>query len=152
MKRVLTIGGIAVTAVVLLTGFRGGGCGGHGGSAEERSSRAYQFLTWKTDDALKELDATDAQKKEVNAIKDRLFEDGKELFVRNREVKTELFAQWEAAQPDATKVHQLVDERFDALRAFAHKVADGALELHRILTPEQRKEVTDHAKERMERH
>jgi protein CpxP len=46
-------------------------------------------------------------------------------------------------------VHALVDARMDAFRAFAHKVADAALEAHRILTPEQRQQVTTEVRERM---
>lgn len=151
MKRILAIGGVAVAAVVLLTGFRGGSCGG-GASAEERASRAYQFITWRTDDALGRLDATDAQRKEVNALKDRLFEDGKALMQEHRSARNEFLGEWKATQPDATKVHRLVDERIEAVRGFAHKLADAAVKLHGILTPEQRGEVASHLEERLERH
>ncbi len=152
MKRILVLGGVAATAFLLLTGFRGGSCGGGSADAETMSKRAYQFITWRTDDALDRLDATDEQRKQVNALKDRLFGEGKEVFIADRDSRKTLLSEWEAKQPDAARVHRVVDERFDAMRGFAHKIADAALELHRVLTPEQRAEVTTHIKERTERH
>lgn len=153
MKRKLAIGGVAVAAIVLLSGFGfGRGHCDRGGTPEERSQRAYGFLTSRTDNALEELGATEAQGKQVHALKDELFRDGKALVKEHRESRKAFLAEWEAAQPDSTKVHRMVDERIDSLRAFTHKLADAALKLHGILTPEQRQELTAKAKERMERH
>ncbi|EAU67384.1 hypothetical protein STIAU_7889, partial [Stigmatella aurantiaca DW4/3-1] len=38
--------------------------------------------------------------------------------------------------------------RIDAVRAFAHKVTDTALEVHRLLTPKQRQELASEFRER----
>ena len=144
-KNKILVAGSAVLAIVLLTGFRGGsmGCGARD------PERVKQMVTWKLDDRLESLKATDAQKQSIHGLKDSLFEDGKRLFEEQQGARAELVDQWESPTPNAQAVHALVDARLDAFRAFAHKVADAALEAHRILTPEQRKQVTAEVRERM---
>ncbi len=50
----------------------------------------------------------------------------------------EVLAQWESANPDRARLHALVDQRIDAMRAFAHQAVDAGIEVHGVLTPEQR--------------
>ncbi len=145
-KNKILVAGSALLAFVLLTGFRGGGYHGWGPRDPER---VKQMMTWKLDDRLEDLKATDAQKEALHGLKDSLFEDGKRLFEEQKGAKAELLNQWESANPDSKAVHALVDARLDAFRAFAHKVADAALEAHRIFTPEQRQQVTTQVRERM---
>ncbi|HEX8441598.1 Spy/CpxP family protein refolding chaperone [Archangium sp.] len=144
-KNKILVAGSALLAVVLLSGFRGGsmGCGGRD------PERVKQMINWKVDDRLDELKATEDQKQAIHGLKDSLFEDGKRLFEEQKGVRAELLTQWESPNPDARAVHTLVDARLDALRAFAHKVTDAALEAHRILTPEQRKQVSTEVREHM---
>ncbi|ATB28055.1 Spy/CpxP family protein refolding chaperone [Melittangium boletus] len=137
-KNKILLAGSAVLAFVLLTGFRGG----HWGGGARDPERIKQMITWKLDDRLEELNATDAQKRTLQGLKDGLFEDGKRLVVENKEARKQALEQWDSAQPDATRVHALVDARVDALRGFAHKVADAFLEAHRVLSPEQRQQVS----------
>jgi len=145
-KNKILVAGSALLAFVLLTGFRGGG---HYGWGPRDPERVKQMMTWKLDDRLENLKATDAQKEALHGLKDSLFEDGKRLFEEQKGAKAELLNQWESANPDAKAVHAVVDARLDAFRAFAHKVADAALEAHRIFTPEQRQQVTTQVRERM---
>lgn len=133
-------------AVVFLSGFRHGGPFGGGPRDPERIK---QMISWRMDDRLQELKATDAQKQALNGLKDSLFEDGKRLFADQKEARTQLLTQWDSATPDAQAVHAVVDARLDAFRAFAHKLADAALEAHRILTPEQRQQVTAEVREHL---
>ncbi len=145
----LLVAGSAVLAVVLLSGFRGGHFGGPGWGARN-PERVKQMITWKLDDRLEALDATEAQKQTFHEMKDRLFEDGTRLFEEQKDARKEMLAQWESPTPDAQRVHALVDARVDAFRAFAHKLADAAIEAHRILTPAQRQQVSAHVHERMD--
>lgn len=140
MKKLALIASAAL-AVVLLSGF-------HGGGRHRDPERMKQFVTWKLDDKLEDINATEAQKKSVHAVKDRLFEDGKRLAEEHQGVRQEVLTQLESDNPDAQKLHALVDARIDALRAFAHKVVDSTLEVHRILTPEQRKELATEYRQR----
>jgi Spy/CpxP family protein refolding chaperone len=146
MKKI-AIAASAVLAVVLLSGFRGGGWGwGH------NPERIKQVISWKVDDKLDELKATDAQRQTVHAVKDRLLDEGQRLAQEHQATRTEVLTQLESDNPDAQKLHALVDARIDTVRAFAHKVVDGVLEIHRALTPEQRKQLATEYREKMDVH
>jgi protein CpxP len=144
-KNKILVAGSALVAFVLLTGFRGGGFHAWGPRDPER---VKQMITWKLED----LKATDTQKQALHGLKDSLFEEGKRLHEEQKGARAELLNQWDSANPDANAVHTLVDARVDAFRAFAHKVADAALEAHRVLTPEQREQVSSEVRERMNAH
>ncbi|HYO55408.1 Spy/CpxP family protein refolding chaperone [Archangium sp.] len=144
-KNKILIAGSAVLAFVLLTGFRGG----HMGWGPRDPERVKQMLTWRLDDRLEDLNATEEQKQAFHGLKDSLFEDGKRLFEEQKEARARMLEQWESPNPDARAVHALVDARVDAFRAFAHEVADAALRAHRIFTPEQRQQVTANIREHM---
>ncbi|WNG44904.1 periplasmic heavy metal sensor [Archangium minus] len=147
-KNKILLAGSAVLAFVLLTGFRGG----HFGGGPRDPERVKQMVTWKLDDKLEDLKATDAQKQALHGLKDSLFEDGKRLVEEQKGARAQMVEQWESPNPDSRAVHALVDARVDAFRAFAHKLADAALEAHRILTPEQRQQVTARVREHMNAH
>ncbi|MCP3142801.1 Spy/CpxP family protein refolding chaperone [Pyxidicoccus xibeiensis] len=138
MSKKLAVAGSAVLAVVLLSGFAFRG--GHHGFGRD-PERIKQMVTWKLNDKLEDLDASEAQTKSINAVKDRLFDEGVQLMQEQRAARTEALTQLESANPDAQKLHSLVDARIDAFRAFAHKATDALLEVHRTLTPAQRNEL-----------
>ena len=146
MKKI-AIAASAVIAIVLLSGFRGGGWGW-----SRDPERIKQMITWKVDDKLDDIKATDAQKQTVHAVKDQLFEEGKQLAEAHQATRQEVLTQLESDNPDAQKLHGLVDARIDAVRAFAHKVVDAALEVHRALSPEQRKQLASEYREKMDNH
>lgn len=142
MKKKIAIAASAVLAVVLLSGFRGGGW-------SRDPERIKQMITWRLNDKLDDLQATDAQKQAVNGVKDRLFEQGKLMAQEHQTVRVEVLTQLESDYPDSQKLHGIVDSRIDAVRAFAHQVVDAAIEVHKVLTPEQRKELSTEYRERM---
>ncbi|MFL5319526.1 MAG: Spy/CpxP family protein refolding chaperone [Myxococcaceae bacterium] len=102
------------------------------------------------DNALDEVDATDAQRVKIKALQDQLVQDGIKLRDGNKESRQALVAQWESPTVDRDAVHSIVDKRIDDVRAFAHKVADTFISVHDILTPTQRATLSAKAKERME--
>ncbi|QSQ13451.1 Spy/CpxP family protein refolding chaperone [Myxococcus landrumensis] len=144
MKKKLAIAGSAVVAVVLLSGFAFRGAHGHCPNPE----RIKQVVTWKLNDRLDDLDATDAQRESIHAVKDRLFTEGVQLAEEQHATRSEVVSQLESDKPDAQALHALVDARIEALRAFAHKATDAVLEVHGTLTPEQRKALASEYKER----
>ena len=144
MMKKLAVAGSAVLAVVLLSGFAFRG--GHGWGRDPE--RIKQMITWRLNDKLEDLDATEAQVQSINAVKDRLFQEGVGLMEDQHAARTEAFTQLASDTPDAQKLHALVDARIDAMRAFAHKMTDAALEVHGTLTPEQRKELATEFRER----
>jgi Spy/CpxP family protein refolding chaperone len=108
------------------------------------------FVTERVDDALDDLDATAPQRERILAIKDRLLAEGTKAHAGRDALHTELLAMWSADAVDRARLHAIVDERIEAMRAFAHAAADGVAEAHDVLTPEQRAEVAKKA-ERMHR-
>jgi protein CpxP len=140
-KKIAAVAGASVAALaafVLLTGFRGAcGWGRHRTPADVQA-----FVDGRVMDALGRVDATPEQRAQVKQIVDRVVADGLKLRDSHGDLHRELVAQWDAATPDAAQVHALVDQRVDAMRALAHEAADAAIQVHGILTPEQRAKVS----------
>jgi Spy/CpxP family protein refolding chaperone len=148
MKKILAV--LATTAAalgfVLLTGFHGGGCGHGPHSPAEISS----FVTGRLDSALDDLAATPAQRDQIHAIKDKLLADGLQLRSDGQAARDEVLAQWKSETPDRAKLHALVDQRVEAYRAFAHEAVDAGVDVHGILTPDQRAKVTSKIESHMQ--
>jgi len=120
---------------------------GHGPWGKPSPERMAKMATERVNDAMDELDATPAQRTRVNEMKDVLLKEGTRIHGENKEARKEVLTQWESEKPNAVRVHELVDERADVIRALLHQVADYGLELHQLLTPEQRAKVTARVKE-----
>ncbi|MBL8924171.1 MAG: Spy/CpxP family protein refolding chaperone [Myxococcaceae bacterium] len=131
---------------VLAAGVGVTGCGGGA-----RGERAEKMIALRVEDALDELDATQAQRERVQAMTKDSVATAKPLLEQARTARAALVAEWRAERPDANRVHQLVDGQLDALRGFTHSLVDKGLELHQLLTSEQRAEVTARL-ERFEKH
>ena len=128
----LTLVAVGVGALTL-TAFRGHGDPAHMDQMVERR------LTKMLDT----VQATDAQRQQITAIKDKVLADGKALRAAHQGTHEQLLALWKSDQPDVAKVHALVDARADAMKKFADEVADAMIQVHGILTPDQRAKVAD---------
>jgi Spy/CpxP family protein refolding chaperone len=125
---------LAVGGLLLAAGF-GAGC--HRGHHRD-PAKVAAFVTDRVEDALDDVDATAAQREKILAVKDRLLAEGAKLHGDRDALHRELLAAWKADQVDRARLHAIVDERIDALRAFAHQAVDGAADAHDALTAEQR--------------
>ncbi|MER2565160.1 MAG: periplasmic heavy metal sensor [Myxococcaceae bacterium] len=119
------------------------GCG-------NRPERFEKMVQWRMDDALDELDATQAQRERVQALTKVAIANAKPLAEQAKSTRAALMTEWKSATPDAAKVHQLVDTQLESVRSFAHTLTDKALEVHALLTPRQRDVLTEKA-ERFEK-
>lgn len=99
---------------------------------------AYAFISRKVDPMMDDIHATDAQRAQINQIKDKLFKEGMDLKQSQGNLRQQFFANLDAPQVNANDVHARVDKQLDAFRAFAHDVADASIQIHDLLTPEQR--------------
>ncbi len=144
-KTLLTLAGVAAVAVgyLSLTGFRGPG---HGCGSRGDPARMERMVASHLDDVMDDISATPEQRTRIVAVKDRLLAEGKGLRAGKGELHKDLLAQWESPNPDVSRLHAIIDERGDAMKGFAHKVADGLAEVHGILTPEQRAQLAKKAK------
>lgn len=146
MKKSLSLLALALVAFVTLTGFRGG-CG----RPDPRDpAQVAAFVTARVDDALDDLDATPAQRTQLHAIKERMLQRTQSLRDGRTATHDILLAEWTAEKVDRARVHALIDARAAELQALAHEAADAAIEVHDLLTPEQRAKLAKKA-ERMRR-
>jgi protein CpxP len=95
-------------------------------------------VTEHLDDLLDDVKATDPQRARIQAIKSRLLPEFAALAGSHHKAQQEIVAQLSSDHPDQARLHALVDQQIDALRAVAHKSVDGVVEAHATLTPEQR--------------
>jgi Spy/CpxP family protein refolding chaperone len=113
-------------------------CGGPRHHGQLDPARVDRQVTEHLDDMLDDVKATDAQRKRILAVKDRLLPEAAALAASQQQARKEITEQLSSERPDAARLHALVDRQVDALRALAHKSVDGAVEAHGTLTPEQR--------------
>ena len=132
-KKMLLVAVLGLGAMAVLAGF-----GGRFGHQRMNPKKAYRLVSAMVENKLDDIDATDAQRTQVNALKDDLFAEAKKLREGHRAARQELAGQWESERVDSQRVHAVVDQQLDALRAFAHQAADAAIKLHGLLSPEQR--------------
>jgi Spy/CpxP family protein refolding chaperone len=132
----LTLAGLA--GVVALAGWAGR-CGPP--SSHDPAAMAA-YVHDRVDDALDDLNATPPQRTQIHAIEERLMAKAAALHQDQGAVQAEVLAQWKSPNPDRARLHALVDQRFEAMKAFAHEAVDAGVEAHDALTPDQRAKVT----------
>lgn len=130
-----TLLAVLITLTLTLTLAAGCGMRRHG---EFDPVRVDKQVTGRLDDYLDDVKASDAQKTRILAIKDRLMPQAAALAASQKKVREEVAAQLASDRPDAARLHALVDQQMDAIRALAHKSVDGVVEAHSTLSPEQR--------------
>lgn len=145
MKKTLAIASILVAALGLagILGFR---FAGHCHGRDPAQVRA--MVNEHVDDTLDDLNATPDQRTRIHEVVDRLLAEGQKLHQADPAAHQELIAQWKSDRPDAAKLRALVDERFQEFRGFADQAIDAAIQVHGILTPEQRAQL----EKKIERH
>ena len=146
MKKIVAIvAGAALAAVgfVALSGFAGG-CGAHRHGPRDPAEVAA-FVTDRVDGVLDDVDATPAQREKIMAVKDRLLGEATKLHADRDALHGELLGMWKGDMVDRARLHAIVDQRVDAMRAAAHAAADGAADVHDALTVEQREKLAKKA-------
>jgi protein CpxP len=143
----LSLGALALVAFVALTGFKGS-CG----RPDLRDpAQMAAFVTDRLDGMLDDIDATPVQRTQIQAIKDRVLTSVQKLHSTRQATHETMLAEWKADTVDRAKVHALIDQRAEEMKALAHQAADAAIEAHDALTPAQRAKVAKKA-ERMHGH
>ena len=119
---------------------------GHMESALDGDHMA-QFIQKRLDKILDKIDATEPQRTQIQAIKDKVLAELKGMrgdpHADHKLIFTEL--------SNAEKLRKMLDERIDKHKTMANKGLDAILQVHAILTPEQRTQVQALIKEKMER-
>jgi Spy/CpxP family protein refolding chaperone len=141
---VVSVAGLALTAVVAAGGMHHIGMSGHGHGHGQGHGEG---LDWFVNGALDDLGATEAQRTQVLAVKDRLAAQMQKLHGEHDVVHAAFLREWKADKMDAAQLHQLVDARLPELRATLHQMVDGVAEIHDTLTPEQRRRLVEKVQE-----
>jgi hypothetical protein len=144
MKKLMALTLVA-GSFVFLTGWAGGGC--RQLTPEEKAARLERHSTAMVDDLMDDVDADLKQRSHAQGIRKRLVTAAIPLIHEQEKAKEFAYAQWDSSNPDKQQIHQVVDERVDSFRKFLHLAADGIVELHQLLTPEQRTEVSEYWKD-----
>jgi periplasmic protein CpxP/Spy len=137
----------AVSGALLLFGLgfvalaASGGCGWrHHGPRDPAQVAA--MVSKHVEDVLDDLNATPDQRTRILAIKDRLLAAMQAGQADRKGTHEAVLAAWKSDSPDAASLHALVDRRMDDVRKLAHQAVDAGIEVHDVLTPDQRAQLT----------
>jgi Spy/CpxP family protein refolding chaperone len=139
---------IGLAATALFTGCRHRGGYGFRGHWGHDPACVEEHVNKRVDKMLDEIDATEAQREQVHDIKDGLLPKMLALAGDRAKFHQELDALWSAETPNPSNLRSLVDEKTEALRTAGYDLIDATIELHGVLTPEQRSQVAEMAEKR----
>ncbi len=126
--------------LVTLTAFSGGGWCGHRGHRDPAQLAA--MVTNHVEDTLDDLHATPDQRTRILSVKDRMLAAAQQVHGDREATHDALLEAWKSDAPDTAKLHALVDQRVEEMRKLAHEAVDAGVEVHGILTPDQRAQLT----------
>ncbi len=148
MKRKMIVATVGILAVGLLAGAAWGGVG-RGMMRDPK--KVDSFITWRITDALDDVKATEQQKQQILAIKDRLMPEVTRLMQERKSHHDEVKQLWLSGNVSQAEVRARIDQRMEEMRGLAYKVADGVLEAQKVLTPEQRAQLAERAEQMHQR-
>ncbi|MEL6760375.1 MAG: periplasmic heavy metal sensor [Myxococcota bacterium] len=132
---------LAALVVVPLVGASGAAYARWGRAGN--SDRAERFIKWQINDMLSEIDASDEQSAEVNAVLDDLIAKAKPIIEEHRSTRGEFRDMVLTDEPDRDALHRLIDERSSRFVKLMHEAADAALNVNETLSSEQREELRE---------
>ena len=112
------------------------------GAGSPKVALVAAMVTNHVEDTLDDLHATPDQRTRILAVKDRMLADAQQLHGDRKATHEAFLDAWKSDAPDAAKLHALVDQRVEEMRKLAHEAVDAGVEVHGILTPDQRAQLT----------
>ena len=106
-----------------------------------------RFVSSMLDDALDEAKVTDEQRGRIHAARDRVFAAVETQRSGRRDHLEKALALFEADQVDEQQVTALHQEAEAGRRQVTEAVHQAIVEVHGVLTPEQRKVLADHVRD-----
>lgn len=129
---------LALAAVGLLSGFTR--CGHHREIDAARIERGAERIV---EDVADEVDASDAQTEQMRGLAKRLTPQVLPIVKGHRALKSDLQKAWSEPAPERAPLHAELDAQLDRVESLLHDALDVALDLHGLLTPEQREEIAE---------
>jgi len=133
----------AAGAALLLAGLGVSACGGDPDVGDSPSAlrEKKQQMDRRLDRVLDRLNATSGQRARIHQLKDEVVRKALPLRRSHRQVRDKLRAEWASPRPDRRAIHEAVDRQIDQVRALAHVAVDRAVDVHALLSAEQRAEL-----------
>jgi Spy/CpxP family protein refolding chaperone len=103
-----------------------------------RSPMIEEFIKFKVDQMLAELNLTEDQKAQTDIIREKLRDEIHALMQRKQESHKEFFELLRTDNPDKKLLKSMIDENLEATRTKLYTVTDLMLEFHDTLNPAQR--------------
>ena len=119
------------------------GRGGHHGMGKD-------FLFYRLDQVSKDLNLNAAQQAKMDTFKQDLSSLMDQRMEKRRQIHDVVREELSKQNPDISKITPLIDKQIDETAQLAHDMVRRIESLYNDLTPEQRKILADHVKERMD--
>ena len=117
-------------------------CGGEELSQDPAALLEHQqMINRRVDRVLTQIKATDDQRQRVQRLKNDIIARAQPLHASHQALHKTLRSQWLAPTVDRRLVRQTVSQQLDLARAFINLALERAMDLHDVLTVEQRTEL-----------
>jgi periplasmic protein CpxP/Spy len=143
--RLLVVAGIAAGIAAIAVACSHGGM--HGRMSPQRMKTVVE---WKVNDVLDDIDATDAQRRQVVAAANKVLADFAQLHAKAEASHQAILGELAESRPRAEVIDRVIDERTADFNAFLHRSVDTLLAAHAVLTPDQRRDLVAMAREHMQ--
>jgi len=148
MKRRTIIGMVALLTSGVVAGASALAFGGPG----HRSGVMKRFVSATIDEALEKASVTPAQRTAIHGARDRVFAAVEEHRQTRRPRLEEALRLFEANQVDPGQVAALRQQGEEEHRKLADTISQAILEVHDVLTPDQRKVLADYVRSHRPHH
>lgn len=153
-KKYLIIGTVIVSLGILASLGFSAACGPHGSWGKGFHSRFHSediadFISWKMDRHVKDLNLDDAQRQEYEKIKGQVKASITEAIERRREFHRIMHEEINKENPDLNNMANLAKERLQKMPDIAGKNLDLFMDFYnQVLTDEQRAKVIEMIRDR----
>lgn len=106
--------------------------------AKMTPERVQKLIDWKVNDILDDIDASDSQREQVHAIKLEAIKEFRNFHKDGMAEHKTMLEEIKSETPDRDRLIAKVDAHLEAKRELSYKMVDYGLELHKVLSPEQR--------------
>ncbi len=111
-----------------------------------KDGRIDKLITWKTNDVLEKIDATESQKQQVIGAKNEVVALIKKQHALFKKEHTEILEAFKTNTLDKSKMETILEEHMSAKKAIHKKILDELFLLNESLSPEQRAAIYEKAK------
>jgi periplasmic protein CpxP/Spy len=136
--------GLVLAAGLAFAGYRAQDSFGHHGPFARHSPRLIrEFIEFRVDRALEQVAASDEQKRQVQSILARGFDEHASAFETHEALRQQVHELLTAETIDHAAVEALRAEQVQRIDAVSRQLKDAVVEIAELLTPEQRRRLVE---------